>query len=81
MCLLTMGNSWVFGDSPTQDNMPPQDDQSTVAILTMQRAACKKAAGSELQVAAQESELVVQEGEPEGQEPEQNTNQEVENPN
>ena len=65
-----MGNSWVFGDGLTQDNRPHQDNQSTVAILTMQRATHKRAAALELQVAAQESELVAQEDEPEVQESE-----------
>lgn len=65
-----MDNSWVFGDGPTQDNRPRQDDQSTVAILTVQRAARKRAAALESQVAAQESEPAAQEDEPEVQESE-----------
>jgi len=68
MCLLTVGNSWVFGNDHLQDDMPPQDNQSSVACLAAQRAACKKAAASESQPAAQDPEPATQESDPEVQE-------------
>jgi len=56
-----MGNSWVFGNDRPQDNMLPQDDQSSVACLAAQRAARKRAAASESQPAAPDPEEAARE--------------------
>jgi hypothetical protein len=55
-----MGNSWIFGDEHAQ-GAQTKDDQSTFTRLAEQRAARKRASTSELQPAAQEPELEVQE--------------------
>jgi len=68
MCLLTVGDSWVFGNDRPQNNMPPQDNQLSVACLAAQRVARKKAAASGLQPAAQDPKLATQESDPEVQE-------------
>ena len=60
MCLLTMGNSWIFGDDHAQDDAQTQGDQSTFSLLAKQHAARKRAPTSELQPAAQESKLEAQ---------------------
>lgn len=74
MCLLTIGDSWVFGDDHTLNNTPRKDDESTVASLNAQRAARRMAAASgsaqEFEQEVQESELVVEEPESAGEEPE-----------
>ena len=70
MCLLTMGNSWVFGNNSTQDNTPPQVGQSTVALIAAQRTTRKQAAASGSQPAAQGPEPAAQGPESEDRETE-----------
>jgi hypothetical protein len=67
MCLLTIGDSWVFGDDHMLNNTPCQDDESTITSLNAQCAACRMAAASG---SAQEFEQEVQESKLVGEEPE-----------
>ena len=60
MCLLMMGNRWVFRNDPCTKNTTPKDYKSTVALLAIQCAAHKKAAAEASQVAAQERESAAQ---------------------